>query len=163
MNFKTKSNCEIAYPSIDKVKKFNTRKNKQIIFTGKLNSLKGYDIFGDAILRILDKYPNWNAVVAGNEPREKFTFNHKNLKIHSWLPHEKILDLYNQSSISIVPSKWDEPFGRTSMESAAYGCAVITSNKGGLPETFQNNLILKEINSKSLFKTIEQLIKIQKN
>ena len=66
--------------------------------------------------------------------------NHKNLKTYSWLPHEKILDLYKQSSISIVPSRWDEPFGRTSMESAAYGCAVITSNKGGLPETFKNDL-----------------------
>ena len=159
LNFKTKSNCEIAYPSIDKLKKFNTKKINQIIFTGKLNSLKGYDIFGDAVLRILDKYPNWNAVVAGNEPREKFNFNHKNLKTYSWLPHEKILDLYNESSISIVPSKWDEPFGRTSMESASHGCAVITSNKGGLPETFNNDLILKELTTKNLFKIVEHLIK----
>ena len=158
LNIKTKSNCEITYPSIDKVKEFNTKKLNQIIFTGKLNSLKGYDIFGDAVLKILDKYPNWNAVVAGNEPREKFNFNHKNLKTYSWLPHEKILDLYNRSSISIVPSRWDEPFGRTSMESAAYGCAVISSNKGGLPETFENDLIVKELNSKNIFKTIEQLI-----
>ena len=42
------------------------------------------------------------------------------------------------SSISIVPSMWEEPFGRTAMESAAYGNATIISNKGGLPETFKN-------------------------
>ena len=158
LNIKTKSNCEISYPSIDKVKKFNSKKNKQIIFTGKLNSLKGYDIFGEAIIKILDKYPNWNAVVAGNEPREKLDFNHKNLKIYSWLSHKKILDLYNQSSISVVPSRWDEPFGRTAMESAAYGCATITSAKGGLLETFNNSLVLKDLSSKELFKKVENLI-----
>ena len=154
----TKSNCEITYPSIDYVKNFNKNKKKQIIFTGKLNSSKGYDIFGEAILKILDKYPKWNAVVAGNEPREKYDFKHKNLKIFKWLPHRKILDLYKQSSISVVPSKWEEPFGRTSMESAAYGCATITSNKGGLTETFNNNLILKKLSSNEIFKIIEKLI-----
>ena len=55
---------------------------------------------------------------SGNEPREKFDFKHKNLKIYPWLPHIKILDLYKKSSISVVPSRWEEPFGRTAMESA---------------------------------------------
>ena len=68
--YKTKSNCEILYPSIKKQINFNKNKKKQIIFSGKLNSSKGYDLFGDAIIKILDKYSDWNAIVAGNEPRE---------------------------------------------------------------------------------------------
>ena len=47
----------------------------------------------------------------------------------------KMSKIYSKSSISVVPSRWEEPFGRTAMESAAYGCATIISNKGGLPET----------------------------
>jgi glycosyltransferase involved in cell wall biosynthesis len=157
--FNNKSNCEILYPSITKVKKFNTKKKKQIIFTGKLNSSKGYDLFGEAALKILNMYPDWNVIVAGNEPREKFDFNHPNMKIYPWLPHDKIMSLYNQSSISVVPSKWEEPFGRTSMESAANGCATITSSRGGLTETFNNGLILKKLTSNEIFKMIEKLIK----
>ena len=157
--FATKSNCEILYPSINKVKKFRNNKKKQIIFTGKLNSSKGYDIFGSAVLKVLNKYNNWTAVVAGNEPRERYNFKHKNLKIYSWLPHSKILKLYDDSSISVVPSRWDEPFGRTSMESAAHGCATITSNRGGLLETFDNDLFLKKLNSNELFRKIDFLIK----
>ena len=156
--FSTKSNCEILYPSINRVKKFCNNKKKQIIFTGKLNSSKGYDIFGSAVLKVLNKYNNWRAVVAGNEPREKYNFKHKNLKIYSWLPHNKILKLYNDSSISVVPSRWEEPFGRTSMESAAHGCATITSNRGGLLETFDNDLFLKKLNSNELFRKIDFLI-----
>ena len=156
--YKTKSNCEILYPSIKKQIKFNKNKKKQIIFSGKLNSSKGYDLFGDAIIKILDKYPNWNATVAGNEPREKYSFNHRNLKIYPWLPHKKILKLYNESSISVVPSRWEEPFGRTAMESAAYGCATITSQKGGLLETFDNDLYLNNLSSKDIFDKVDYLI-----
>ncbi len=156
--FNTKSNCDILYPSIEKPKKFNLNKNKTIIFSGKLNSSKGYDIFGSAIIRILNKYNEWNAIVAGNEPREKFQFKHRNLKIYDWLKHNEILKLYHNSSISVVPSKWEEPFGRTAMESAAYGCATITSPRGGLPETFDNKLILKSLSSKNIFNLLNKLI-----
>ena len=31
---------------------------KDISFVGKLNTAKGYDIFGEAIIKILDKYQN---------------------------------------------------------------------------------------------------------
>ena len=37
--------------------------------------------FGEAIIKILNKFSNWKAVAVGNEPREKFSFNHKNFKI----------------------------------------------------------------------------------
>ena len=67
--------------------------------------------------------------------------------------------MYEKSSISIVNPTWDEPFGRTAMESASRGCAVITSNSGGLSETFKNNYILKINNSKYLFNKISNLIK----
>ena len=153
------SNCEVMYPSMHEISYFNKYKKKQIVFTGKLNSSKGYDLFGKAILKILKKYDDWSAVVAGNEPREKYVFNHKRLKIFQWLPHKKILNLYKSSSISIVPSRWEEPFGRTAMESSAHGCATITSNRGGLTETFNNDLILNQLTVNSIFKKIEFLIK----
>ena len=160
--YNNRNNCEIVYPSIEPLKKFNKNKKKQIIFAGKLNSSKGYDLFGNTILKILDKYKDWNAVVVGNEPREKFNFKHSRLKIYPWLPHKSVLNLYNESSISIVPSKWEEPFGRTAMESAAYGCATITSDRGGLPETFDNDLIMDNVNTKELLKMISKLI-VNKN
>ena len=58
----------------------------------------------------------------------------------------------------MVPSRWLEPFGRTAMESAAHGCATITSKNGGLPETFYNDLFLKNTTSEDIYKSIEKLI-----
>tara|TARA_Y100000590_G_scaffold135543_1_gene155042 strand:- start:4156 stop:6261 length:2106 start_codon:yes stop_codon:yes gene_type:complete len=155
--FQHKNNCEILYPAIKKLKKF-PKKEKLIIFTGKLNTSKGYDIFGKATLKILKKFNDWNVYAIGNERREVHAFKHKNYKILNWLPHKEILNFYKKSSISVVCSRWQEPFGRTAMESAAYGCATITSNRGGLGETFKTNLVLKDLNSNSLERLIKKII-----
>ena len=159
--YKHKNNCEILYPAIKPLNKF-PKKEKLIIFCGKLNSSKGYDIFGNAVLKILDKFKDWKAIAIGNEPREKFDFQHKNFKVLDWIQHKKILKYYSKASISVVPSKWLEPFGRTAMESAAYGCATITSKNGGLPETFDNELFLERISSDEIYRLIYKLIKNKK-
>ena len=161
MPFDYKNNCEILYPAINKLKKF-PKKEKIIIFTGKLNTSKGYDIFGKAIINILNKFKDWKAYAIGNERRESHNFSHKNFTIIDWLPHEKILNFYKKSSISVACSRWQEPFGRTAMESAAYGCATITSDRGGLGETFKNNLILDNLNTSTLEILITKIIKNNK-
>ena len=141
--------------------KLNNIKNKKkwITFVGKLNRAKGYDIFGKAIIKILTKNKNWIAHIIGDEKREKINFDHVRIKKYGFLKHEKVLSIYRQTSIAVVCSRWEEPFGRTSLEAAANGCAVIISNKGGLPETVTNAEILKKNDSTELYKRIDDLIK----
>ena len=153
---------EVIHQSTNKTKVDLSKKENLITFVGKLNSAKGYDIFGNAITKILDKYPNWRSLVIGDEPREKIIFNHKNLKNLGFQNHKKVLETFNKSSIAVACSRWEEPFGRTSLEAASRGCAVIISNRGGLPETITNGIILRDLNSKTLFDAIENLILIKR-
>ena len=157
LNNQNHSNCMVIYPSVSKMKKF-PNKNNIISFVGKLNRSKGFHIFGAAVIKILNKYPNWKALVVGDEPREKYNFKHKNLEYMGWLSHKRTLQLYNQTSISVVPSFWDEPFGRTAMESASHGCATIISKKGGLIETISHAIYLSDLKINKLYKMIEYLI-----
>ena len=157
------NNCEVLYPSIKRLKTF-PKKRKIIIFTGKLNHAKGYDIFGKSCLKILNKFPDWNCIAIGNEKRETYNFKHKNFKILDWLPHEKIMNYYKKSSIAIVCSRWQEPFGRTAMEAAASGCATIITKRGGLEETFNaNKLIVNKLNLNNIANIISKLILNNKN
>jgi glycosyltransferase involved in cell wall biosynthesis len=133
-------------------------KKNWITFVGKLNKAKGYDIFSKSIKKILNKYPNWEAKIIGDEKREKISLNHKNANIFGFLNHEKVLKIFKKSSITVACSRWEEPFGRTSLEASANGCAVIITNKGGLPETVTNAKILKKLSVQNLEKTIENLI-----
>ena len=158
---KNNNNCIVIYPSIETLKKLPVKENI-ISFVGKLNHSKGFHLFGNVIVKILNKYKNWKGIVVGDEPREKYNFKHKNLKYVGWISHEKTLELYNLTSISVAPSFWEEPFGRTSMEAASRGCATIISKKGDLIETIPNALYLADLTAKNLFNKIEYLIKNKK-
>jgi glycosyltransferase involved in cell wall biosynthesis len=148
----------VCYQSSSKVKINFKNKQKIISFVGKLNRAKGYDLFGNAIIRILNKHKDWKAKVFGDEPREKHFFEHKNLKILGFKKNKYILESLKKISISIVCSRWNEPFGRTSLEAASRGSAVIISDRGGLPETASKAIILKKLTVDHLFKTIDGLI-----
>mgnify|MGYP006076844927 FL=1 len=152
----------VIHQSTSKVK-INFKKKKKIIsFVGKLNSSKGYDAFGEAILKILRKYPNWKSIVIGDEPREKLNFKHKNLNHLGYKDNPYILNKLKEVSISVVPSKWDEPFGRSSLEAASRGSALIISNTGGLRETTNDAVIINNVTAKNIYKKIDYLIKNKK-
>ena len=148
----------VVHQSTSKTKINFDKKKKIISFVGKLNSSKGYDIFGKSILKILDKYPDWKSIVIGDEPRQKFFFKHKNLNHMGFKNNAYILNKLKEVSIAVVPSKWDEPFGRSSLEAASRGCALIISNTGGLSETTNDALVIKDITVDNLFKKIKFLI-----
>ena len=158
--FKIKNNdkCVVVYPSIGRLKKFPKKENL-IIFVGKLNKSKGYNLFGNAIQKILDEFKNWKSVVIGDEPREKYNFKHKNLKLTGWINHTETLKYYEKSKIAVSPSLWEEPFGRTSMEAGSRGCATIISNRGGITETNLNSIILKRLTTDEIYKNLKYLIK----
>ena len=154
---KLSDKTEIVYPSIQKIKKIN-KKDKKITFVGKLNTSKGYDIYKDAITKILDEYQDWKAYSIGDEDRKRPIINHHNHQELGFLKHKEVLNFLNKSEIAVVPSRWEEPFGRTALESSSRACATIISNRGGLPETTNHCIILKKLNSKELYKEIKKLI-----
>ena len=158
---KLKTKSEIVYPSIEPKKKM-TRKKKYITFVGKLNESKGYDLFSKSIIKILNEFPGWKAFSLGDEDRRKIFIKHRNHFELGFIKHKKVLSLLDETSISVVPSKWEEPFGRTALEATSRGCATLISNRGGLPETTKQAILLKNLDSINLYKQIKFLIKNKK-
>lgn len=157
---KLASKAEVIYPSVEKQPA--TKKENIITFVGRLNYLKGYDIFSKAIVKILNKFPQWKALSIGDEVRRSIYIDHHNHKELGFLNHKKTLDILNKSEIAVVPSRWEEPFGRSSLEASSRGCATIISDKGGLKETTKHAVILKKIDEIILFKELKNLIKNKK-
>ena len=153
----------VIHQSTNKQKINLNKKEKIITFAGKLNRAKGYDVFCQAITEILDDFKDWKAIVIGDEEREKIEVKHKNLINLGFQNHKKVIEIFKKSSISVVCSRWEEPFGRTSLESASCGCAVIITNRGGLPETITHGIIIENLNKKNVYDAIKNLIKNKKN
>ena len=139
------------------------KKQKIITFVGKLNKAKGYDVFGSAVIDILNENKDWKAIVIGDEEREKINFYHERLNIMGFKSHNDVIKIFKKTSISVVCSRWEEPFGRTSLESASCGCAVIITKRGGLPETITNGIILNKLSKNSVYLAIKNLIYNKKN
>ena len=162
LNIDTHSKTEIIYHSIKKLKKFKYKKKKQIIFVGKLNKSKGYDIFCAALNNILKNNHSWKAFSYGEEKRFQEFKTHPRHKNKGQVTHNKILKIFENSEIAIIPSRWEEPFGRTALEASSRGCATIISNRGGLTETTNHALVLNKININTLTLKLNELIKNEK-
>ena len=149
---------QIIHHSIDPIKK-NTKKNKQIIFVGKLNVSKGYDLYCKSMFRVLNENKDWKAYSIGEEKRFQNFPRHKRHLNLGQISHNKVLDYLSKSEIAIIPSRWEEPFGRAALEASSRGCATIISNTGGMSETTDYAIKLKKLDTKNIEDEVINLIK----
>lgn len=60
----------------------------------------------------------------------------KSLGNVQWLgPQDDMRAVYAQAKVLLMPSVWEEAFGRTAIEAQLNGVPVLASNRGALPET----------------------------
>jgi glycosyltransferase involved in cell wall biosynthesis len=149
----------VCYQSTNKVKINFNKKEKIISFVGKLNTSKGYDVFGRTIVDVLNKNKDWNALVIGDEAREKLNFFHDRLNLLGFKDNKFVLNILKKISISVTCSRWEEPFGRSNLEAASRGCATIINDTGGLPETSKYSIKLKKLSVTELKNKLNKLIK----
>ena len=157
LSVKDTSKCSIIYPGSTFVKKV-PKKNNNIVFAGKLNKSKGYNIFIKTIKEILNKNKSWTCDIVGNDPRHYDKIHHPKIHYHGWLPYKKTMEIFEKSKIAVIPSTWDEPLGRTAIEAASRGCVSIISKKGGLIETNRHGLFLNYVTKEELFNKLNNII-----
>jgi glycosyltransferase involved in cell wall biosynthesis len=149
--------CLIIYPGSNLIKK-NKKKINNIVFAGKLNQSKGYNIFTNVISEILNKNRSWTCDIVGDDPRYYEKINHPKIHYHGWLPYKKTMEIFEKSKIAIIPSTWDEPLGRTAIEAASRGCVSIISKRGGLIETNRHGLFLNYVTKEELYNKLNKII-----
>ncbi|ADM08856.1 Putative hexosyltransferase [Parvularcula bermudensis HTCC2503] len=119
-------------------------KRKTILFAGRIIANKGALDFAKAMRRTLPHYPDWNAVMIGQPDRGEEAYGEAvRAEIAAlgpqgeWLgyrPYPDVMAHFQAAEIVVVPSKWDETFGRVALEAMVTGAALIASRRGGLPE-----------------------------
>ena len=145
---------------INKIPKINlTKKEKNILFVGKLNHAKGYHIFSEAASRFKKIDPSWNFIAIGNEARKEIFPDKTIVKEIGYKKNSDVLKYYSASEIAIGNSVWDEPLGRIAIEASSRMCLPIISNKGGLAESKNIALVLKENTSSELVNILKKITK----
>jgi len=64
----------------------------------------------------------------------------ENIELYGWCSDMR--KVYQRTKVVIMPSIWEEPFGRVPIEAGINGIPTIASNRGGLPESVGQGGIL---------------------
>lgn len=120
---------------IPQYKKVNSKQELSIIFARRFYDYRGTRIFVEAILKILEKYPNIKVTVAGEGPDESWMKNqfisYSNVKFIKFAPEDSI-QIHSLYDIAVIPSLGSEGTSLSLLEAMAAKCAVICTNVGGL-------------------------------
>jgi len=112
---------------------------------GQVYSLKGHAEFVEMAMRLAAGHPYMHFLIVGSVPASRANAQFaENLqgrvfqsgyadRVHFAGFREDVPAVLKALDILVVPS-WKEPFGRVAAEGQAAGCAVVTTNVGGLPE-----------------------------
>ena len=113
------------------------------------------------------KYENWEYLLIGASKSKSQIFGNysksvitkfkklTNAKYLGSLPHQEVQNIMMETSIIVVPSIWDEPFGLVVAEAMSNGVAVICSNLGGIPEIIRDyGIILNDVNRNDIEKSL---------
>lgn len=154
------SNCvEIDYSEMrDIIKKRNASNSNTIgfIFVGSLIPIKGID---KLIYTFMDiKNENISLTICGSGSlKDKILEACKldnRIKYLGQLKESQLREVFLKNDVLIIPSVFDEPFGRVVIEANLYGLPVIGSRKGGIVEIINNikSGVLFDIEDKNDFK-----------
>lgn len=123
-------------------------KRREILFVGRLIPEKGAVELAEALLELLPRHPEVTARFIGawhfGQSDVRFPYERDlealvarsggQIRLEGYRPYDEVAAAFARAEIAVVPSLWDEPFGRTALEAMAAGCAAVAANRGGLPE-----------------------------
>lgn len=146
---------------------------KEIVFFGRLNVLKGLVNSTIAMKKILEDFPEYHFTVIGDDGpglRAEETMKQwmqkklKNLKdnvsFYEGLDYEKIPAAISNASIALLPSLF-ESFSYTCAEAMAAGKAVVGSKDTGMEDLIVNNysgLLVNAGSKKEIYEAVKKLI-----
>ena len=122
------------------------KKEKTVLFLGRITLQKGPEYFLYAAKRVLEKDPNVNFVVAGSGDMENFMINKAaelgisdKVLFSGFLRGDDIDRAYQMADVYVMPSI-SEPFGITPLEAMRNGTPTIISKQSGVSEVVKNSL-----------------------
>lgn len=113
-------------------KQGGTEAGKRILFVGRLDRQKGFDLLYEAFgLAAMQQH---KLIVAGAAVLGQQSYAATaNVEFLGWQPREQLCRLYETCDLTVIPSRW-EGFGLVAIESMARGTPVLANTAGSLPE-----------------------------
>lgn len=130
-------------------------------YIGQINKEKGVELMLESFNKLQNKN-NWNLLVTGKIETEYLVHlkSINNSDKITYLGYTNSKAFFKKIDVLIVPSLWNEPFGRVVLEAVINNKIVITSKRGGINEIMKENKNLTfNTNSTDMSNLIYEIIK----
>lgn len=104
----------------------------QILFVGRLDYQKGFDVVLDVMKRLEGK-PYFLTVIGDAVHSTERPETRDNINYLGWLLPADLQEYFQKADFLLMPSRW-ESFGLVAAEAGAWGCPALSSNCCSLPE-----------------------------
>jgi glycosyltransferase involved in cell wall biosynthesis len=136
----TEVDPEVVYPFVE-LENYKMEETGDKILHVNPSKEKGIE----TTLQVAEQMPDQEFILAGTISDEEIRERADELNNVESLGYvEDMKQAYRQTKIVLMPSKWEEPYGRIPIEAGASGIPTIATNKGGLPESVGNEELLIE-------------------
>jgi glycosyltransferase involved in cell wall biosynthesis len=122
--------------------------NPIVIYSSRITYRKGFDLFLDSVVELLNEKENFNVIICGGGNEQDVSMLNEKIKSNNlenkiWYAgniESKDLPNYLQSAdIFCVPARY-QGFSRAYIEAMASGCTVVTTPAGCTPEIVENGV-----------------------
>lgn len=114
-----------------------------VLFVGRLLEIKGVRLLLDVAKKLSD-VKDVLFMFVGDGPLadevKAASYNSGNIIYVGKVENRKLSIYYNAADITVVPSLYEEGFGRVILEALSCGTPVIASNRGGIPEALDDSV-----------------------
>ncbi len=162
----------VLYNGIERQLVHFPKKKKQIAYVGRIVKEKGVHLYTKAVKQIAHKFKEWEFLIIGSYKlgdKETSIFSKQIIKefnnigsnttVLGFLSNQNVKQIMGETSLIVIPSLWDEPFGLVAAEAMSCGVGIISSNSGGLPEIIKGNgILIENINEKKIVSELEKVL-----
>jgi glycosyltransferase involved in cell wall biosynthesis len=111
-------------------------KVKKIFVSGRLrDNRKGFEVLLEAAKRLRERRDDFKIFATIDSP-----FSEDYIVSMGWVDHQKIVEIYQDMDICVIPSLWEEPFGMVATEAMACGKPIVASRAGGLRDSVEDGV-----------------------
>lgn len=165
--------CQVVYNGFDPLiytnKDISSKPNKINVFgfIGRVSEEKGLDLLIDGFLKFNEG--EYQLIIAGAtaddflEIYPQYESSIKDRKDIRFVGFCENIDFYSQVDCVVVPSRYNEPFGRVAMEAIFMGKSVIVAERGGLPEQIVPGVVGTVCKDDDYYSSMKNIIELYKD
>ena len=134
------------------------KKENMVLYAGELSEKKGIR----TLLRAMEGFKGARLLLIGKGELEGPLRSDGRAEVLDWMDREELYAYMKKAKAVVLPSKWEEPFGRILIEAIGNGTVAIGSDRGGIPEVLSHNRdhIFKSGDATGLRKRVERVIRM---